>query len=147
MRLAVRLLVAAGVVAATLSVDASSVTAVVSHRTLVHSATVDGEPERPGFSIDFVAVMWEGHHGEATVRFLKQRRWSSWEPLPEDGIEEEGRFASALMPAGDADAYQLRVPSAARRPRAVALNTTDGPGIVVGHLPSDAARAATSVVS
>src|SRR5215211_4258226 len=110
MRLAVRLLVVVGVVAGTVGVDAPSVTAVTSHRTLAQSALVDGEPRWPGFSIDFVGVMWRGDHGEATVRFLRRGHWSAWQRLQEDGIQAEGAFASALMAAGDAEAYQVRVP-------------------------------------
>jgi hypothetical protein len=58
----------------------------------------------------------------------------------------EGRYASALIAAGDADAYQVRVPPDRARPRAVAINTTDGPRRRSGPRPA-AAGAATPVVS
>jgi hypothetical protein len=46
--------------------------------------------------------------------------------MAEDGVEEPGRFASGVVPADDADAYQVRVPGGVKDARSVAINTTDG---------------------
>jgi hypothetical protein len=77
--------------------------------------------------VDFVAVEWTGPHGDAHIRLRHAGRWSAWQPMGEDGVQEPGRFGSALVPAGDADAYQVRVPGGVRNARTVAINTTDGP--------------------
>jgi N-acetylmuramoyl-L-alanine amidase len=108
-------------------------------RAPVAAAPADGVPETmassvaasdhvvdPSFPVDFVAVTWTGAHGDASVRFRHGTRWTPWQAMGEDGVEEEGTFASSLVPAGDADAYQLRVPGGVQAARSVAINTTDG---------------------
>ena len=117
-------------------------------RTLAARTHLDGRPVDPDFPVDVVGVLWEGDpdDGSGAVRFRHDGRWTAWRPLGEDGAEVEGRFASALVPAGDADAYQVRVPPGRANPRAVAINTTDGPRRRTGAQPA-AAGAATSVVS
>jgi len=96
-------------------------------RTLAVDATATRLAVTPGFPVDFVAVTWTGTPGDAQVRFRHGGSWTSWEDMGEDGVEEPGRFGSALVPAASADAYQVRVPSAVRNARTVAINTTDGP--------------------
>ena len=96
-------------------------------RTLVQSVPAGDDAVVPGFLVDFVAVTWDGEHGTAQVRFRHDGSWSPWQPMAEDGAQEIGAFGSALVPAGDADAYQVRVPAGVRGPRTVAINTTDGP--------------------
>ena len=63
----------------------------------------------------------------------------------QDDLEEDGRFASTLVPAGDATAYQVRVPGGVGASRAVAMNTTDGPRRTVRSM-GQPAGAATTVV-
>jgi hypothetical protein len=66
--------------------------------------------------------------------------------LEEDGVEVDGRWASALVPGADADAYQVRVPGGARSARAVAINTTDGP-VATASTTSSTCTDATSIVT
>ena len=101
-------------------------------RTLAASAPVGTGVVDPAFPVDFVAVTWTGEHGTAEVRFRHGARWGGWQPMGEDGVEEPGRFGSALVSAEDADAYQVRVPASAGGPRSVAINTTDGPVTTAG---------------
>lgn len=111
---------------------------------------------QPGFAIDYVGVFWDGEqrhaHGaqkesapHGAVRFSHDGSWGPWVRLTEDGIESRGRWASGLVSADGAEAYQVRgVPDAAVRPQAVALNTTDGPLIEVASEPGGAAHAVAS---
>ena len=115
-------------------------------RTLADRRPVGPGPVDPGFPIDVVGVLWEGDHAAAAVRFRHDGRWGPWIALREDGVDQPGRFASNLVPADDADAYQVRVPADRRRPVAVAINTTDGPRPSQRLRPA-AASAATPVVS
>lgn len=84
----------------------------------------DGKVVTPGFEIDFVGVLWDGRAVGGKIRFRTKGRWTSWRPLVRDGIEVPGRFASALVGANKATAFQVRMPRLARRARAVAMNTT-----------------------
>jgi N-acetylmuramoyl-L-alanine amidase len=93
---------------------------------LAQRVAVSGKPVTPGFAIDFVGVLWKGEARSGSVRFRHRARWSAWLPLRPDGMEVEGEFASGLVAAGSADAYQVRVPRAARAARAVAINASRG---------------------
>lgn len=103
--------------------------------TLADRQPVGRGPVEPGFPIQYLGVLWDGaedatevapSHG--AVRFRTEGIWGRWMPLVEDGAERDGEWASGLVPAGGAEAYQVRgLPEYARRPRAVAINTTDGP--------------------
>lgn len=95
-------------------------------QTLAHSVPAGPGAVDPDFPIDYAAVTWTGEHGPASVRFRHGRTWTPWQAMPEDAIEETGRFASALVPGSDADAFQVRVPAGVRDAQAVAINTTDG---------------------
>ena len=60
------------------------------------------------------------------VRFLVGGRWTTWKQTEEDELPNaDGRKFSSLVPAPDADAYQVRGRN--RGVTAVAINTTDGP--------------------
>ena len=85
------------------------------------------EAVESAFPIDFVGVYYDGEVTGGAVRFRHDGRWGTWVDLDEDGVEVDGRWASALASGADADAYQVRVPRGARSARAVAINTTDGP--------------------
>jgi hypothetical protein len=123
-------------------------------KTLADRQPVQAGPVTPGFAIDYLGVLWEtdgGHdhaegaegaspHGE--VRFGVDGVWGPWIRLTEDGIRGEGQWASGLVSAHGADAYQVRgVPAEAVKPRAVPINTTDGPLMKVGEQPRGAAHA------
>lgn len=133
--------------------------AVVVPETLADRRPVGVGPVAPPFPIDYLGVLWDtagaavGHGaeeaaGHGAVRFRVDGAWTPWQPLTEDGAHAEGQWASALVPAGDAEAYQVRgVPAAALAPRAVALNTTDGPDRVVGSVPAGGAHAVPHCLS
>ena len=146
-RLLVLALVVTGFVVAG-PADATGVPRTLAATTPVTAAVID-----PAFPVDYVGLIWDGAHAaspagdggsnEAKVRFRHGDRWSSWQPFVEDGVEAEGQYASGLVRGDDADAYQVVVPPTAARPRAVAINTTDGPRTRT----SRSAEAATTVVS
>ena len=94
--------------------------------TLASSVAASDRVVDPSFPVDYVAVTWTGEHGKALVRFRHGTKWTPWQDMAEDGVEEEGEFASSLVPADDADAYQVRIPGGVRAARSVAINTTDG---------------------
>jgi hypothetical protein len=100
----------------------------------------------PGFPVDYVAVTWDGAHGDAQVRFRHGSAWSGWQPMGEDGVQRPGSFASALVPADDADAYQVRVPAGVRGAESVAINTTDGPTTTVAAADTGVSAAAVTAV-
>ncbi len=128
----------------------------------VPETLAEAEPVRAGevttdFTIDHVGVLWDvpagrEHAAEApgaephgAVRLRHDGRWGQWIPLMEDGVTSKGQWASGLVPAGDAEAYQVRgIPADAVAPRAVAMNTTDGPRTTVGRVPGGAAQALNS---
>lgn len=133
--------------------------AVVVPETLADRRPVGVGPVEPGFPIDHLGVLWETREtaaehsdreieGHGAVRFRVDGTWTAWRPLTEDGAHAEGQWASALVPAGDAEAYQVRgIPAGAMAPRAVALNTTDGPLVEVGRRPAGGASAVDNCVS
>jgi hypothetical protein len=92
-------------------------------------------PERAGASF-----------GEA--RFRVEGRWTPWQSLGQDGAQARGQFTGALVTVEEADAYQVRnLPAGARNWRAAAINTTDGPPVVVAQRRSGAAIAASQCMS
>ena len=115
--------------------------------------------KRGGFAIQYFGVVGElsspGSHlpdegaapfGEA--RFRVSGQWTPWQALEQDGAQAPGHFTGALVSVDGADAYQVRaLPAGGRSWRAAAINTTDGPSIVVGEQPADAARAASGCLS
>ncbi len=116
-------------------------------QTLATQRPVSGdEAVESAFPIDFVGVYYDGEVTGGAVRFRHDGRWGTWVDLEEDGVEVDGRWASALAPGADADAYQVRVPRGARSARAVAINTTDGPEATAATT-STACADATSVVT
>lgn len=131
--------------------------------TMRHRAPVDAAPVEPGFPIDYVGVMWDepasgaaGHEHDAAgiedhgaIRFRSaDGEWGPWRPLIEDGADDPGHWASGLVAGDDAEAYQIRgVPDRAVEPRAVALNTTDGPMRDAGQRPAGAAALDEDCVS
>ena len=114
--------------------------------TLATQRPVSGdEAVESAFPIDFVGVYYDGEVTGGAVRFRHDGRWGTWVDLEEDGVEVDGRWASALAPGADADAYQVRVPRGARSARAVAINTTDGP-VATAATTSTPCGDATSIV-
>ncbi len=148
-------LLAVGLLASAFTVVTEPAIAVTAPQTLA-----DRQPVRPGpvatdFPIQYLGVLWETERGpthaagpgepsagQAAARFRHGDSWGAWVPLVEDGIEVEGRWASGLLAANGADAYQVRgVPTDALGPRAVAINTTDGPPVTVGERLGGSAQA------
>ena len=143
---------ASALVVAAPGAHAESIPETLADRAAVRVGAVD-----PAFAIDYVGVFWDvpadadahahaaddehshdnAPHGE--IRLRHAGRWAGWIPLVEDGAQAEGRWTGNLVPAGDAEAYQVRgVPEDAIRPQAVALNTTDGPAREVRVRPASA---------
>lgn len=137
--------------------DATRVEAIGVPETLVDHRAVGAAAVEPGFPIDYLGVTWQttetGVHDEdpgahGAVRFRSDGHWGPWIELIEDGASALGQWASGLVPAGDADAYQVRgIPGEATAPRAVALNTTDGPPVLTGQRHVSSAGALTGCVS
>ncbi|MFN2318080.1 MAG: N-acetylmuramoyl-L-alanine amidase, partial [Dermatophilaceae bacterium] len=153
-------LLAVAVVAATALVLPEPAMAITVPETMADRRPVQAGPVESSFPIDHLGVIWDtpgrsdGHvdadsapepHG--AVRFRTDGDWGRWIPLVEDGAEGEGQWASGLVTGGDADAYQVRgIPADAGSPRAVAINTTDGPEVKVGERRGGAASALDSAM-
>lgn len=130
--------------------------AVVVHETLADRQPVGVGPVTPPFAIDDLGVLWDtgaddvgqGDHGpgeHGAVRFRVDGEWTSWQPLIEDGATAAGQWASALVPGGGADSYQVRgIPADAVAPRAVAINTSDGRPVETGRRARSGANAMDS---
>lgn len=128
--------------------------------TLADRRPVQAGPVEPGFAIDYLGVLWAGpvghDHGDedpgpephGAVRFRHGGVWGAWISLIEDGADGpgyEGQWGSGLVAGDDAEAYQVRgVPAGALSPRAVAINTTDGPRVRVSTAKGGAAGAIPS---
>jgi hypothetical protein len=143
----VRILVACSLVAPVLTDAWRPAEAVRVPRTLADATILGVGTVNPVFPIDFVGVQWDGTGEDGAIRLRHHGRWGPWRDLLEDGIDAPSGFASALVSGGDADAYQVRVPRNAARPRAVAINTTDGPEVPVLRRPAGAAEAAVDVTT
>ncbi len=158
---AVRATLVVAIVAAAVLVDAGTAEAIRIPSTLADRRSVQTGPVEPGFPIDYLGVLWDtpdfqsvaaGQDNEdephGAVRFRHDGVWGPWVPLVEEGADAPGQWASGLITAGDADAYQVRgLPAGAVLARAVALNTTDGPLVTVGTRPTGTAEALTSCLS
>jgi N-acetylmuramoyl-L-alanine amidase-like protein len=82
-------------------------------------------PVSSAFPIQYVGVSWASG-ANPFVRLHENGHWTRWEQTEEDELPNaDGRVFSSLIPAADADAYQVRGNN--RGVSAVALNTTDGP--------------------
>ncbi len=95
--------------------------------TLARSVAVGDRVQAPAMRIDFLGVHWRGAaDGDGFVRLRRDGRWGRWRALPRGDMRPAGRFASALLAAHGATAYQVRAAAGAHDVRAVAINTTDG---------------------
>lgn len=159
-RLLTRLAVVGGLVSAGLvGLSASLALAVTSHRPLNDTRAVGSLRASVAFPIEWFGLVADlpsasahlperGSAPYGQVRFSTHGRWSSWQALGQDGAQAAGQFSSALVSAGRADGYQVRgLPGAATHWRAAAINTTDGPQVVVGTRRSGTALAATPCMS
>ena len=160
---AARMLLVVAIAATVIVLDYGPAEAFRVPKTLSEPGTVQAGPVEVDFPIGYVAIAWEardldiashahehapGRESHGAVRFRHDGRWEAWIPFLQDGAEAEGQWTSSLIPAGDAEAYQIRgVPAWARSARAVAINTTDGPMITTGTRPRDAADSLTNCVS
>ncbi|HEX2030990.1 MAG TPA: N-acetylmuramoyl-L-alanine amidase [Actinomycetota bacterium] len=129
-RLRPRVLLLAGVLATAVAAIPVPAPALSTPETLAASRRLGDARGRtaavdPSFPVDFVGLSWRSG-GEPEIRFRDGGAWGPWGHVHEDEIPSiGGRTFSSLIPAGDADAYQVRGPS--RGVRAVAINTSDGP--------------------
>ncbi len=134
-------------------------TAVTSHRPLNDTRPVGNAPVKVGFPIEYFGVVADlatpsshltdrGPTPFGEARFHVNGRWTAWQALDQDGAQAPGHFTGALVSVDRADAYQVRgLPRAGHHWRAAAINATDGPTVVVGHRPSDAAGATPGCMS
>ena len=108
------------------------------------------------FPIQYLGIIWDEEHGHdhgeigshGSVRFRHEGEWGPWVRLIEDGADKEGIWASGLVGANGAEAYQIRgLPADAHDARAVALNTTDGPLVTTGYRPANSAQALDNCLS
>lgn len=140
--------------AALVAVSQSPARAVTAHRPLNDTRAVVTGAVRPDFAVEHLGVIADlasasshlnedgpAPYGEA--RFLVGGRWGGWQAFDQDGAQAAGTFTSSLLSAAHAEAYQVRgLPRAGHEWRVAAINTTDGPEVVVGRAPASAARAA-----
>jgi hypothetical protein len=97
-------------------------------RTLARSSA--GGVARPGFPVEYVGVQWSDGGVGGRIRFADQAgRFGAWQQVgcgcaagAGDGVVAP--FGSALVPAGEATAYEVELASGGST---VALNTTAGP--------------------
>ncbi|WP_405364717.1 N-acetylmuramoyl-L-alanine amidase [Kitasatospora sp. NBC_00039] len=94
---------------------------------------------RAGFPIRYVGVSWDGPRRGAAIRLHQDGAVpGAWQPLPAgcaggpDGPEGPGRpgdtgTATALVAAGGAPGYDLRLPDGAGNVRTAAIDTVHGP--------------------
>jgi hypothetical protein len=133
--------------------------AVTSHRPLndtrpvgVGAVTVDFPIEYFGLVADLsttgshLADSGPAPYGQA--RFRVSGHWTPWQSIDQDGAQVPGHFTGALVSVDRADAYEVRgLPAGAHNWRAAAINTTDGPAVVVGQRLANAAHAASTCMS
>lgn len=146
MRLLVGLVVVAAMAGSTTKIEARErpvgpPETLSSERPVSRDQSVESE-----FPIDFLGVLYEGDVEGGVVRFRHDGRWGPWVELQDDGVEVADHWASGLVSGSDAEAYQVRVPSGARAPRAVVINTTDGPSQPASAT-ADACSDATAIVT
>jgi len=119
---------AALLLGAVLTAPAGAQAATTAPVTLARPAAVGDRAVAPALHIDFLGVHWRGATRAAgSVRLRRAGRWGGWQQLHPSDMRPPGRFASELLAAHRATAYQVRAPAGARDVRAVAINTTDGP--------------------
>ena len=147
--------VIAGLTAAASLSFVPQASAVTVHRPLNDTRPVGSAPVSVDFPIEYFGVVADlasrtdhlsdrgpAPFGEA--RFLVRGQWTAWQALEQDGAQAPGQFTGALLSVDRADAYQVRgLPAGATNWRAAAINTSDGPTVVVGHRRSDTATAAS----
>ena len=133
--------------------------AVTTHKPLNDTRPVGSAPVEVDFPIEYFGVVADlptrsshlsdkGRAPYGEVRFRVGGSWTRWQTLEQDGAQAAGQFTGALVGVDRADAYQVRnLPAAGHNWRAAAINTTDGPTLVVGHRRSDAAAAAPKCMS
>ena len=154
-----RRLLARALVVSTLAVSALTVTtsppavAVVSHEPLNDTRPVGAAPVQVDFPIQYFGLVADlptassrlpdrGRTPYGEARFHVGGHWTAWHVLDRDGAQAPGQFTAALVSVDDADAYQVRgLPAGGSNWRAAAINTTDGPSVVVGHTRPGAAVA------
>jgi len=151
--------VVAGLLVAMLLSAVPQAVAVTSHKPLNDTRPVSAAPVTVDFPIEYLGVVADLPKGRSHLseqgpapfgqaRFRVSGRWTRWQAIDQDGAQAPGHFTGALISVDQADAYQVRgLPSGAHNWRAAAINTTDGPAVVVGHRPAGAATAASNCMS
>jgi hypothetical protein len=133
--------------------------AVTSRTPLNDTRSIGSAPVHLDFPIEYLGVVADlpsrkhelpeqGRVPFGEARFLVGGQWTRWRPFEADGAQAPGQFTGALLSVDGADAYQVRgLPTAGRNWRAAAINTSDGPSVVVGQRRAGAAVAAPRCLS
>ena len=133
--------------------------AVTSHKPLNDTRAVGSAPVSVDFPIEYFGVVADlptrsshlpkrGRAPFGEARFRVGGKWTAWQPLEQDGAQAAGQFTGALVSVARADAYQVRgLPTGGHNWRAAAINTTDGPSVVIAHRRSGGASAAPRCMS
>lgn len=128
--------------------------AVVSHKPLNDTRVVGSAPVRVNFSIEYFGLVADlasptshlreqGRAPFGEARFYVRGQWTDWQSLGQDGAQQAGHFTGSLVSVDRAAAYQVRgLPAGASNWRAAAINTTDGPTVVVAHRRSGSSASA-----
>lgn len=151
-RVVTRVFVVACVLGATVLVGLVPAQAVTSRQPLNDTRPVVSAPVTVAFPIEYFGVVADvppdrhlpdqGRAPYGEVRFRVGGQWGAWQPMGQDGAQAPGQFTGALVSVDRADAHQVRgLPAQGHNWRAAAINTTEGPTIVVGHRPAGTAQA------
>jgi hypothetical protein len=147
------------VAAATFVLGVAPSTAQVVHRPLHVTRAVDAAPVSVPFPIEYFGLAADlarpadrpaedGPSPFGEVRFHQTGGWGAWQPLGQDGAQEQNLFSASLVSVNHADSYQVRgLPSVFHNPRATAINLTSGPAVAsrsVAGTPAGATSACRS---
>ncbi|MFF1905667.1 N-acetylmuramoyl-L-alanine amidase [Kitasatospora sp. NPDC058218] len=98
---------------------------------------------RADFPIRYVGVSWDGPTRGAAIRLHREDATpGTWQPLPggcaggPDHEDRAGGVATALIAAGGAPGYDLRLPDGAGNVRSAAIDTVHGPARTVAIAPT-----------
>jgi hypothetical protein len=141
--------------AATVVLGVAPTAGQVVHRPLHVTRAVDAAPITVPFPIEYFGLAADlarptdrpvenGASPYGEVRFHHAGGWEAWQPLGQDGAQEQTQFSASLMSVDHADGYQVRgLPAVFHNPRATVLNLTSGP-VVASRSTLGTAAAATS---
>lgn len=146
---------AAVLTAATVVLGVGPTSAQVVHRPLHVTQAVDAAPVSVPFPIEYFGLAASlarptdrpaenGHTPYGEVRFHHAGGWGAWQPLGQDGAQEQTQFTASLVSVDHANGYQVRgLPAVFHHSQATTLNLTSGP-VVSSHSPLGTPAGATA---